>query len=110
MSTSCNIVNPDECGNMYFRSRWDFCTEYKVGDTVFHNNALWLCLKPHAGKDPKENNNSYWLCYGVGILPPPEPSGRIILDGGDAFTETDNSYGFEADGGSSSDRIYKPLI
>lgn len=105
MLESCSLPDPSKCGNMYFMGAWEFCPEYRVGDVVLHNGVLYLCIKPHAGKAPKDNNN-YWQPFGFGQPPAPPPSGRIILDGGYATT----SYDDEVDGGSSSDRIYKPLI
>ena len=110
MANSCSLPNPDKCGNMYFRSTWEFCPEYKVGDVVLHNGALYLALRDHAGKDPKDNPD-YWQCFGMGRPPEPVPMGRIILDGGYASTSAEEIYdGRTVDGGTSSDRIYKPLL
>ena len=104
---SCSLPDPSKCGNMYFRSLWDFCTEYKVGDVVLHNGALYLALIAHAGKDPKDNPE-YWYSI-IGGTPPEPPSGRIILDGGYATNE-DSCRCSPVDGGSSSDRVNIPLI
>ena len=109
MANSCALPDPKKCGNMYFRSLWDFCTEYKVGDVVLHNGVLYLALVSHAGKDPKDNPE-VWHCIS-GFKPPEPPSGRVILDGGYATTSSEESYyPRPVDGGGAGDRVNIPLI
>ena len=116
-SYSCNInIDPDSVGNMYYRGEWQFCPEYKTGDVVKHNEVLYLCVKPNAGKDPIEKGNSeYW--YGLaGISSESDTTTtRKILDGGYATTSGTDSYAQSTmasanDGGSASGRVHMPLI
>ena len=114
---SCSInLDPDASGNMYYRGMWEFCPEYKTGDVVIHNSIMYLCKKPHAGKEPSEKDNAeYWHK----ITPQaPKDDNKIIrrvLDGGFATTLSNDVYREtelidEINGGSSSDRITVPLI
>ena len=110
MANSCRITDPNKCGNVYYKGEWDYCPEYNVGDLVMSNSLLYLCLEHNAGKEPKDNKN-YWYCISGGITPTPEPTGRIILDGGYSSTpESDYIDISDINGGSSSGRVYKPLI
>ncbi len=115
-SYSCNInIDPDATGNMYYRGTWQFCSEYKTGDVVEHNGYIFLCRKPHAGKDPIETgSNEYWLVLSGG-QPQSETTTFKTLDGGYASTSEPNSYeqttqATAIDGGSSSGRRYMPLV
>ena len=104
---ACCLPDPERCGNVYFRSRWDYCTEYKVGDLVLHNGMLHLALIAHAGKEPKKEKKEY--CFPItGFVPP--PPGRFVLGGGYATTVSSEIYHCDVDGGSSNGRIFKPLI
>ena len=114
---SCSINQDlDASGNMYFRGMWEFCPEYKSGDVVIHNSIMYLCKRPHAGKEPSEKDNAeYWHK----ITPqPPKDEGNIIrriIDGGFATTLSNDVYREtelkdEINGGSASDRITVPLI
>lgn len=115
-SYSCNInTNPDGAGNMYYRGMWQFCPEYKTGDVVMHNGVLYLCVKPHAGKDPLETESrDYW----VGMSGSQSESETVTfktLDGGYASTSEPDSHvqttqATAIDGGSSSGRRYMPLV
>lgn len=113
----CNInTNPDAVGNMYFRGKWEYCPEYRTGDVVLHNEVMYLCISPHAGKEPSLSESAeYWHK----ITPENEDDSstvtRKILDGGFASTLANDSYEEtdlvdEINGGGASDRIYMPLI
>ena len=114
---SCSInPDPDASGNMYYRGIWEFCPEYRTGDVVQHNSIMYLCKKPHVGKEPSEKDNAeYWLK----ITPQPKQEGericRRIIDGGFASTRSNDSFQEtdlidEINGGSASERITVPLI
>ena len=116
-SYSCNInTAPDASGNMYFRGVWEFCPEYKTGEIVLYNGDMYMCTKPHAGKDPKENiANGYWYKVTPQVSDDSEPVTRRVIDGGFATTRTNDSY--EAtdlanvlDGGFAGSRVHIPLI
>ena len=114
---SCNInVDPDSVGNMYFRGAWQFCPEYKTGDVVKHNEVVYLCVKPHAGKDPAETENSgYWCRLSGGTSDDTETTTFKTLDGGYASTSVPDSYvqstmSSMIDGGSSNGRVHMPLV
>lgn len=104
MANACAMPDPSKCGNVYYRSFWDYCTEYKVGDLVKHNGIFYLAERISSGKEPKDNPD-YWSP--LGFTPPPlPPSGRIIIDGG--YAEPSNRR--EMDGGESDGRVHIPLI
>lgn len=105
---ACTLPDPDKQGNAYFKGNWDYCTEYKVGDMVLYGGLVYLALIPHAGKEPK-SNKELWAALS-GMLEPPPPPGRIVLDGGFATTKPDEVYKVEIDGGASNGRIFQPLI
>lgn len=116
-SYSCNInLNPDSTGNMYYRGSWQFCPEYKTGDVVEHNGYVFLCVKPHAGKDPLENESSeYWIALSGMTSQESETTTFKTLDGGYATTSEPDSHvqttqATAIDGGSSSGRRYMPLV
>ena len=115
--SSCSIkTDPDKVGNMYFRSDWEFCPEYKTGDVVSHNGILYLCIKPHAGQDPlADTKKEYWLSFGSVVSEQDTKVTRKVLDGGYASTLSDDNYTQTdqqglIDGGSSSSRIHMPLL
>ncbi len=114
---SCNInTDPDSVGNMYFRGAWQFCPEYKTGDVVMHNEKVYLCVKPHAGKDPlEESSKKYWLGLSGNSQQESETTTFKTLDGGYATTSEPDSHvqttqATAIDGGSSNGRRYMPLI
>ena len=114
---SCNInVDPDSVGNMYFRGAWQFCPEYKTGDVVMHNGTVYLCIKPHAGKDPTETGNSgYWYGLAGGTSDDTQTTTYKTLDGGYATTSEPDTHvqstmASAVDGGSSNGRVHMPLI
>ena len=116
-SYSCNInVDPDSVGNMYFRGTWQYCPEYKTGDVVVHNGVVYLCVKPHAGKDPIETESKeYWLVLSGGTSEESETTSYKILDGGYATTSQPDNYvqstmATAIDGGSSNGRVHMPLV
>ena len=116
-SYSCNInVDPDSVGNVYFRGEWQFCPEYKTGDVVMHNGTVYLCIKPHAGKDPVENGSSeYWYGFSGNTSSDTSTTSYKTLDGGYASTSEPESYvqttmASMIDGGSSNGRVHMPLI
>ena len=116
-SYSCNInIDPDGVGNMYFRGMWQFCPEYKTGDVVVHNGVVYMCVKPHAGKDPIESESKeYWLTLSGGSSEESETTSYKILDGGYATTSGTDSYAQSTmatavDGGSSNGRVHMPLV
>ena len=108
----CSInTDSSKTGNMYYRGTWEFCPEYKTGDVVLHDNVMYLCIKPSAGKEPsKEENTDYW--YAVNDTSKDNLGGslRRILDGGFASTSGDDQYDYTIDGGTSSERVHMPLI
>ncbi len=116
-SYACNInTNPDAMGNMYFRGLWEYCPEYRTGDVVLHNGVMYLCIKPHAGHEPTDKDSADWWHK---ITPQTEDDAgtvtRKVLDGGFATTLANDSYEDtepvdEVNGGTSSDKIYMPLI
>ncbi len=117
-SYSCNInIDPDSVGNMYYRGVWQFCPEYKTGDVVKHNDVLYLCVKPNAGKDPIEKGNyEYW--HGLASVSSEDSDTTVTrktLDGGYATTSGTDSYAQTTmisanDGGSASGQVSMPLI
>ena len=116
-SYSCNInTDPNAVGNMYFKGDWQFCPEYKTGDVVLHNGVMYLCKKPHAGKEPLlKGNEEYWHMITPQNTEDTSTVTYEVIDGGFASTFADDSYEDtapvdEIDGGSASDRVYMPLI
>ena len=116
-SYSCNInTDPDSSGNMYYRGAWQFCPEYKTGDVVLHNGVLYLCVKPHAGKDPIDTGNrEYWAGMSGSQQEESETATFKTLDGGFATTNIPDSHvqttqATAIDGGSSNGRVHMPLI
>ena len=86
---SCNLnVDPSSTGNMFFRSDWEFCTEYKVGDVVLRNGLLYMAIKKSAGKYP-EVDYEYWKLINItGTEPSGEPT---VVDGGYSTKLTKNN-------------------
>ena len=84
---SCSLPNSGNSGNMFFRGTWEFCTEYKVGDVILHNGALYMALKACAGKYP-EIDISYWRALNLTTTAPTED--HNILDGGYSTPQTHN--------------------
>ena len=116
-SYSCNInVDPDSAGNMYYCGSWEFCPEYKTGDVVIQNEVAYLCVKPHAGKDPNETENrGYWCRLSGGTSNDTRPITFKTLDGGYATTSEPDHYAQSTmataiNGGSSNGRVHMPLI
>ena len=116
-SYSCNInTDPNAVGNMYFRGKWEFCPEYRTGDVVLHNEVMYLCTKPHAGKEPAVKESAdYWHMITPNNTEESSSITRKIIDGGFASTLSNDSYEEtdpveEINGGSASDRVYMPLI
>ncbi len=113
----CNInTDPYSVGNMYFRGDWQFCPEYKTGDAVLHNGLMYLCIKPHAGKEPAlKESAGYWYVITPVNTEESTTVTRKIMDGGFASTLSNDSYedadpADEINGGSASDRIHMSLI
>ena len=116
-SYSCNInIDPDSVGNMYFRGEWQFCPEYKTGDVVMHNGTVYLCIKPHAGKNPIEQGSSeYWYGFSGNSSDDTQTTTFKTLDGGYASTSEPDNYvqstmSSMIDGGNSNGRVHMPLI
>jgi len=117
-SYTCNInSDPNASGNMYFRGKWEFCPEYKTGDVVLHNEVMYLCVTPHAGKEPSlKDSAEYW--YEIKPQSTEEDSTTItreVIDGGFASTASNDSYNEDylvnvIDGGTSSERVIVPLV
>ena len=73
---------------MFFRSDWEFCTEYKVGDVVLRNGLLYMAIKKSAGKYP-EVDYEYWKLINItGTEPSGEPT---VVDGGYSTKLTKNN-------------------
>ena len=116
-SYSCSI-NPDPTavGNMYYRGTWEYCPEYKTGDVVLHNGVMYLCTKPHAGKEPAlKDSADYWHTITPSNTEESTTITRKVMDGGFASTLSKDSYEDtdlvdEINGGSASDRVFMPLI
>ena len=116
-SYSCSInTDPTAVGNMYFRGTWEYCPEYKTGDVVLHNGVMYLCTKPHAGKEPAlKDSADYWHMITPIASEDTSTDTYEVIDGGFASTFSNDSYEDvdqidEIDGGSASDRVYMPLI
>lgn len=105
----CSIPNPESVGNMYYRGEWEFCPEYRVGDVVLCNGALYLAKKPHAGRDPTDKGNAdYW--QGLGNGSSGQSRSQRVIDGGYASTGSGESYAGRIDGGNAGGRVHVPLI
>ena len=110
---SCSInTDMNATGNMYFKGTWEYCPEYRTGDVVLHNDRMYMCTKPHAGKEPElDGSANYW--YSMTPESSSESSAgsmRRILDGGFASTSGDDKYDGTIDGGTSSGRLHIPLV
>ena len=83
---------------------------------MLHEGILYLSLKHNAGKPPDESvNREYWQKIIADKPNPPPESGRRIIDGGYASTESSDKYeetklSNEIDGGGASERVHVPLI
>ena len=116
-SYSCSInPDPNASGNMYFRGTWEYCPEYKTGDVVLHNEVMYLCTRPHAGKEPAlKESAGYWHKITPQDSEGSESSRKVILDGGFASTLANDNYeqtdlANTINGGSASERVYIPLV
>lgn len=81
-----------------WKGTWYSGLSYAIGDTVVHNNAVWLCEANASGQEqsPTELNAAYWTKLVSGIAGPAGANGANGINGTNGTNGTNGIDGTDA--------------